>query len=129
MSTDNKSNDLKPTIIQSIETFEDPGRWMGYKIIMSDSDKNITFKIENLGNCCEKWGMYTKNNLTEFIGAQYYSVSIGKPIIADDMMSIIKIKINTDKGRITLQLYNQHNGYYPHDVFIQSEKGISNIRL
>jgi len=128
MST-NKSNELALTIIQSIETFEDPGHWMGYKIIMSDSDKNIAFKIENASNCCEKWGMYTKNNLNEFIGAEYYSVAIGKPKIADDEMSIIKIKINTNKGNITLQLYNQHNGYYPHDVFIQSEKGISNIRL
>jgi hypothetical protein len=116
-------------IIQHIETFDDTGYWMGYKIIMSDPNKNITFKIENSGYCCEKWGIHTENKLDKFIGAKYYSIKIGNIKIDGDDMSIIDITINTNRGNIVLQLYNQHNGYYAHDVFIQSEKGITNIRL
>jgi hypothetical protein len=36
---------------------------------------------------------------------------------------IIEMHILTNRGIITLQLYNEHNGYYQHDFFTQSEHG------
>lgn len=118
-----------PTI-KSIETFDDPGHWMGYQIIMSDTTKNITCKIENEHICCEKWGIHTKSTLNGFIGAEYYSIDIS-PIQEekyDEMRSVI-ITIATNRGNIALYLYNEHNGYYSHGVFIESEHGIQNMNI
>lgn len=118
------------TTIQRIESFDDPNYWLGHTFVMSDSTKNITCKIENSRNCCEKWGVYTESKLDDFIGAEYYSIDIRKVKTDkyDEMKSII-ITIDTNRGKITIHLYNEHNGYYEHDVFIQSERGIRTIRL
>lgn len=121
---------MSSTIIESIESFDDPAHWIGYTFTMSDTTQNISCKIENTRNCCEKWGVYTKSNLNDFIGAEYYSMDISK-VKRDkyDEMRIIMVTITTNRGKITIQLYNEHNGYYEHDVFIQSSNGISTIRL
>ena len=112
------------TTIESIETFDDPGRWMGYTFVMSDPRKNITCKIENQHHCCEKWGTYTACNLNDFIGAQYYGVYVSKiKKKKHEEMKMLDVKITTNRGSIKFHVYNEHNGYYAHDVFIQSDKG------
>jgi hypothetical protein len=55
--------EMPSNIITNIETFDDPSRWMGYRIIMSDEEENITCKIENNLYCCENWGIHTISNL------------------------------------------------------------------
>jgi hypothetical protein len=117
-------------IIENIEKFDDPYYWLGYKIIISDYTKNITCKIENSRNCCEKWGVYTKSNLNTFIGAEYYSIDISeiKSQKYEDM-KMVDITISTNRGNIIIHLYNEHNRYYSHDVFIESDKGIKNIKV
>lgn len=118
------------TIIKSIETFDDPNNWMGYEIKMSDSKKNITCKIENYSKCCEVWGVSTKSDVNKFIGAEYNSIDVSEIKSNDcDEMIIIDITITTNKGNIILQFYNEHNGFYSHDLYIQSETGINIIRL
>ena len=112
-------------IIKNIEAFDDKLHWIGYKIIMSDSTKDITCKIENAHKCCEKWGVYTKSNLDEFIGAEYRSIDVSKIKKEEyEEMRMVDITITTNRGSITLYLYNEHNGYYSHEVFIESEKGV-----
>jgi hypothetical protein len=37
--------------------------------------------------------------------------------------------IGIDKGNIIIDFYNEHNGYYPHDVFIQTEDYMEYIPL
>ena len=124
------SSTTKSVNIKEIETFDDPGHWMGYKIIMNDNTKNITCKIENDHKCCEKWGIHTKSNLNEFIAAEYQSINIRKIKKEDDgEMKMVTITVSTNRGNIILHLYNQHNGFYSHDVFIESEKGIKNIQV
>ena len=121
---------MSSSIIKNIETFDDEEYWMGYKIMVNDSTKNITCKIENARNCCEKWGIHTKSKLDEFIGAEYYSIEVSNIQKKEyDEMRMVTITISTNRGNIILHLYNQHNGYYSHDVFIESEKGIKNIAL
>lgn len=116
--------------IKSVEYFDDPEYWMGYKIIMNNNFYNITCKIENSHKCYEKWGVYTKFNLNDFIGAEYYGMDV-KEEIRDkyDEMRILSVKINTNKGTIIINLYNEHNGYYHHDVYIQCETGIKNLSI
>lgn len=121
---------MKVTKIQKITILNNSNQWLGYKIKMTDSSKNIVCKIENGQQCCENFGVYTENELNDFIGAQYYSVNVENDILNDnDGMNTIKICINTSKGKINIQFYNEHNGYYCHDVFIQTENGIKNIYL
>jgi len=123
---------MKQTKIQKITTLNNNGHWLGYKIKMNNSSKNIICKIENNQQCCERFGVYTMNELNNFIGAEYHSVDIGNVVFNDgdyDNMAIIEIFINTNRGKICIQFYNEHNGYYSHDVFIQTEDGIKNVYL
>jgi hypothetical protein len=119
-----------PSFIKSIETFDNPDYWVGHKFIMSDSSMDITCKMENSHKCCEKWGVYTESNLNEFIGAEYYSLDVvEKNTDKYDYMYMVTLTINTSKGKIIIYFYNEHNGYYSHDVFIQSNSCIKTISL
>jgi hypothetical protein len=110
------------TIIQNIEIINNKYEWLGYVFTMSDSSKNITCKISNSQNCCEQYGIYTKNNIDDYIGAEYYSIDVVKNIKHEmDYTMLVEVSINTSKGTILIKMYNEHNGFYPHDFFIQSE--------
>jgi hypothetical protein len=113
------------TTIQTILSINDKYEWQGYEFIMSNRSKNIVCKISNIANCCERFGIHTKCNLSDFIGAEYQSVSVLTKPSSDeyDYMRIVEVTIQTDRGEILIQLYNEHNGYYPHDFFTQSEHG------
>jgi hypothetical protein len=138
---------MKLTKIQKIIPFNYEGQCFGYKIKMSDSSKNIICRIDNTQQCCETFGVYvetdlsvssslfseiSKNQLDDFIGSEYHSVDIGNVTSSqenyDDMLKITMF-INTNKGKISIQFYNEHNGYYTHNVFIQTENGKQNISL
>lgn len=119
-----KSQKNTPVIITEIEKMEDGIRWDGYKIFMSDKNKNIVCKISNRALCCEKFGVYCKNkNLDKFIGAEYLGVKIEKKENEEkyEVDGKINILIETNKGTINILLFNEHNGYYSHDYFIQTE--------
>ena len=111
-------------IIQEIEILDSEHIWLGYVFRMSDSSKDIVCKISNEQKCYERFGIYTSCKLQDFVGAEYISVNIKKSEKRDmDFLMIIEMHILTNRGIITLQLYNEHNGYYQHDFFTQSEHG------
>jgi hypothetical protein len=117
---------MTTTTIQKILSINSKYEWQGYEFIMSNPSKNIICKISNIANCCENFGIHTNCNLSDFIGAEYKTVSIStNPADEDgyDYMHIVHVTIQTDRGEILIQLYNEHNGYYPHDFFTQSEHG------
>ena len=119
-------------IIQDIEVLDSKYTWLGYAFKMSDNSKNVTCKISNMQNCCEKFGIHTKCNLDEFIGAEYQSVNIVKKHENEhycDTMVIVEVTVQTNRGKIIVQLYNEHNGYYPHDFYVQSEHGQNTERM
>jgi hypothetical protein len=128
----NQINTMSSTTIENITLFNEPNEWWGYTFTMSDTSKNITCKIENFHKCCEKWGVYTDSVLNDFIGSEYHSIDI-EDVNSNredyDEMVTMKIHINTNKGKITIQFYNEHNGYYTHDVFIQTIQGHKYISL
>ncbi len=114
------------TLIDRIEKHDSECEWLGYTVHMSDPKKNITCKISNLANCCEKFGVYVPDSatLSEFVGAEYQAVYVTETITNDmDLMVIVQISIHTNRGPIVFQLFNEHNGYYPHDFFVQTEYG------
>lgn len=123
------------SIIQEIITLDDPYHWLGFTFVMNDSTKNITCKIENFSKCCETFGINTKiysnsSKFDDFIGAEYKYIDISDITYdEDDYMTTVTIIIYTNKGTIVLCFYNQHNGYYFHDVFIQIGENINRLSI
>lgn len=107
-------------------------RWECYRFIMSDPTKNITCKIDNQSQCCETFGIHVILNsshvgLEYYVGASYSDVNVEQPLPyntndGECAMNLINVNIITDRGSIKCQLYNEHNGYYSHDVYILTEK-------
>ena len=114
--------------IQSVEMNDEPPRWLGYKVVMSDPSKNITCKISHEQECCEQYGAHVDAPLESFVGATYVSVTTEEQVgrVHEDMdMSVrVIVCLHTDRGTITMTLYNEHNGYYCHDFYIETEHGI-----
>lgn len=116
-----------PVIIEDIIMIDIPGGRLGYEIKMSDRSKNITLTIQNSQNCCERYGMVNTSGTGMFIGAKYIRVDILCVTDYEDKMDDcgkqITINIHTDKGIMDITFYNDHNGYYSHDVSIETENG------
>jgi len=116
---------MATTTIKSIELFDDLSG-LGYRFIMSDSSQNITCKMQNDHLCCESFGVYTASNLDDFVGADFLSIETGESTHDEDykgfdFMIYVEVYILTNKGKLTIKFYNEHNGYYTHDVFINSK--------
>jgi hypothetical protein len=117
---------MAPVYIEQIKHINDYGRWEGYHFVMSDGKKNITCKISNYALCYETFGVYTPTkDMHKYIGAEYHSVSITKSEDPGrgERMAIVDVVIYTSEGNIIIRLYNEHNGYYFHDFFTQTEHG------
>lgn len=92
-----------------------------------EEDNSINVKISNALHCCEEFGISItdESNIDQFIGAEYLSVDIGEIIDGE----YIEINIHTSQGTINIKVYNMHNGYYSHDVYIQVYDEIKRIVL
>ena len=111
--------------IVEITELNNPNRWIGVKIVLK-GDKELVFKISNGQSCCEVYGYYMMENnkevnkLSNHIGSTVknveYCISDDKE---DDYKYNCKITVYTDKGDFMIILYNEHNGYYPHDISLQ----------
>lgn len=120
------------SIIERIESLESL-EGLGYRFIMIDRSFNILCKMGNNQQCCENFGAYTDSALLfdTFIGARVDRFEIGEVTNdcatfgefgePDYYASKLKVTIFTDRGEIPIIFYNEHNGYYSHDVIIQSK--------
>lgn len=138
---------MSANLIEQIEKHDTPAKWLGYTIRTSDPATTIIAKISNGQSCCEVWGVHTKTELLEtesesesdlstdphptpkdLIGSVYQSLEISTVVQDFDTTSLC-VTIQTDKGNLVLTFYNEHNGYYPHEVWIESEYGIKRIEI
>ena len=98
----------------------------GY-VIEYDTDNQIFLKINTFQSCCEIWGHEieylptkpnpnTEDSKEDFIGAKVLSVNWLPDEKRDDCGIKVKVKVITDHGDIILKVWNDHNGYYPHQV-------------
>ena len=107
------------------------GRYDGFAI---ETDKQtIYLLIENGQSCCENWGyLLSHDNFDEFIGAQLLGLrevseaEIGVSLPADTSChgspATVFVNVETSKGTLQFVAYNDHNGYYGHEVRIVSEQ-------
>lgn len=101
------------------------GGYDGYKIKTETQD--ILIVISNYQSCCEDWGYITSNdNFEYFVGSELVKVEV-----VDSNMAVVDldknfsyggdaifVNVTTSLGVIQFVMYNEHNGYYGHDVLV-----------
>ncbi len=110
----------KPEKIEEVdEDFSieiDEIRWVG--VMIKTSRQIMMFLIDDFQSCCESYDVKIEN---------LYNINLEKSSIEDiywvediknDYLSCITLALQTDKGRVDIEIYNQHNGYYPHSYKI-----------
>ena len=97
----------------------------GYKVVTEQEE--ILCLIHNGRNCCEVWGYFSSpDDPSDFIGAELRDVKV-----VDDALDVLDIPpdvgvygniqfvtFETSRGDFQLAVYNEHNGYYGHQVKI-----------
>lgn len=110
--------------IQAIDNYECTNRYGGYQIELNDNTK-IILGMDDSQHCCENYGYFFSNdNLEFFIGAEVLDV-----LVVDEQLITIPIKeyqgdaifvnVETDRGTLQFTAYNEHNGYYGHEVVVE----------
>lgn len=97
----------------------------------------IKIGIEEFQQCCENSGYLTTNdNINDFIGAELkeiikvdeyfntkkFDVKAFEDTFYMEETRMIFVNFNTDKGTFQVIAYNEHNGYYSHNVLLLSEQ-------
>ena len=116
-------------------------RMEGYKIVTSK--QNIFILIDAEQCCCENWGyeacssegiITSNDDFNDFIGAELVDVAIISPGTHKEVKIYSKlldisydgdednaefVNLNTTNGLLQFAVYNSHNGYYGHDIYIK----------
>ena len=115
----------------SDDSYDPYGCGLGYTFIMNDGSK-ISFKMQHDQKCCENFGAYTDSSplFDTFIGAVFESFKVGEKIrTSGSDERKLEVDVFTDRGKIKIVFYNEHNGYYSHDVSIHSKSINKIVRL
>ena len=102
-----------------------------YKIIIHTATYDISIEIEDCHLCCEEFGTKTTYNDT-FIGAEVTKVRWAWAKEENDSCEYdasATIIVETDRGNFELTAWNNHNGYYPHDVEVSWENFHEKVTL
>lgn len=100
------------------------GDYDGFKITTRKGD--IYFLINNGSQCCENWGyMSTDDNLDQYIGSDLLKIELtGINLTTKDFFEYIEddeiqfVTVTTSAGVFQLAVYNAHNGYYGHSIYL-----------
>lgn len=122
--------------IKSIDDNFNFDKYIGIKIEL-DNEEEIVIGIEDYQNCCETYDCELKYpdgyDKETCIGLEIIDFTDGSAHSkcsyiryneyednhkGDDYQSLT-ISINTTAGVISCKLYNEHNGYYPHDIYME----------
>ena len=120
-------------IIKSIMERDGEDHFKG--IYIQTNKAVLKFEIDADRQCCEHFGYFSYNEFDKpyehFIGAEIYQIFISNDknenqkvfditenIKHDmyDIKSAVFINIMTSKGKMQIVIYNEHNGYYGHEI-------------
>lgn len=142
---------MKKEIIKSIEYFQPfEGEYKGmegYKIVTDKQE--ILILINNSQQCCEEWGyeacsekgiLETQDDLDDYIGAEILDIEIvdtEKDIyksLTDKVYRFYSsnaefVNVKTSKGKLQFAVYNAHNGYYGHKIYIKFNNEVIDSQL
>ena len=117
--------------IDEITDFKPNVSWCkmdGYKVTTTKA--NIFVLISNGQGCCESWGYFSsEDDIMSFIGAtlkevNLTDVALNKKCVEEsgyyggDDGGIQFVDFVTTKGTFQLAVYNDHNGYYGHEILV-----------
>lgn len=94
----------------------DDVRWVGVSV--KTSRQYMMFLIDDFQLCCESYAVKIEN---------IYNIKLEGSIIEDlywiqdkknDYIASIELSLQTDNGKIDIDICNHHNGYYPHSYKI-----------
>ena len=114
--------------VREVSNYKPEGcKWSGYDGYAIDTNnQTIYLLIENGQSCCEDWGyLMSHDNFDEFIGAQLLGlreVSASEINGVPDGAYTVFVNVETNKGTLQFVAYNDHNGYYGHEVRVVSEQ-------
>ncbi|PEU05206.1 hypothetical protein CN527_02375 [Bacillus cereus] len=111
--------------------------YAGYEIVTTE--QIIYLLIENRQQCCEDFGYFLSEESDEtiqsFVGAEIFDIKVTdtarnvkkiKELEEDyldwEVANTMLIDLETNKGVLQFAAYNEHNGYYGHDVKIVSKQ-------
>lgn len=115
--------------IKSIDVFYETQHEDGVQIILSDGTE-VLFTIANGQYCCEDWGYISSignEDAQNFVGSVVHDISVVTKVNSDYITNTLDkervdydnayfIRVETDQGDLEFAVYNEHNGYYGHDV-------------
>lgn len=91
--------------------------------ITLDNGRHVKFGISDEQHCCERWDyLHPADDYSEYIGAEYLGlreIDTWPEFVCDqheDESGFQAIEVMTSKGPLQFVVYNDHNGYYSHDV-------------
>jgi len=118
-------------VINKIEEFN----WDGMEgFLIQTTDQIIELWISNFQSCCESWGYFWCNdNPQDFIGASLLGITLTNTALntktieehhADslDDGGIMFVNFETNRGVLQFVAYNAHNGFYGHEVKVESKQ-------
>lgn len=96
-------------------------------IQIKTDNQDILILIDSAQSCCESFGYISSlDDFDDFIGAEIIDVALTNDALETtklelenirvDLDSCYFVNVNTSKGLLQFTLYNQHNGYYAHNV-------------
>ena len=126
--------------------FGDETCGMSYSGFVITTNKHIyKIGIDNSQQCCERFDckayfssgyLMTEDEIEDFIGAEFLGIEV---VDADKKVyevfdiydgEAIFVNIKTSKGVFQIVVYNEHNGYYGHEVkIIKDDKTIREVYL
>jgi len=95
-------------------------------LIKLDNDDNVIIGITNTQWCCEQFGIKITPNHNSFIGATINKIRWAwgreEKQYSGDYEGSATVVVITDKGDLTITAWNNHNGYYKHDIRVKWSK-------
>lgn len=95
-------------------------------IVIETTKQKITFSIDNLQSCCENFDVRldkTNRGFDYYIGAELFNVEwCHERIVSTDDLFVheANFTVSTDKGDFVVSIFNDHNGYYPHEYRVSA---------
>ncbi len=122
--------------IISIEELNDSG-YDGY--VIKTSEQDVFLKIGSEQQCCEEYGYFFCNDdFSDFIGSDVLDITLTDTELNTEKFNeialqqlgrgnsfegaLVFVNIETSKGTLQFVAYNEHNGYYGHQVIIESKQ-------
>ena len=94
------------------------GYFTGFAIF-NEREEHVAFSYDECQRCCENFEV-------EWTGVdgidQLYGMTFNSPQIEIELESSITCRITSESKEMVCSVYNEHNGYYAHEVTI-SENG------